>query len=808
MTGKSIRYVSQCRLLALLLLVSWTLSAAAPVLRDLQPRGAERGKAITLTLTGTSLAEGASVISTLPAAFAPLGLREGRMAGNELSFLVEVKPDAPVGLYPIRIRTPEGLSNVLLFSVGAFPELSEQESEERAQDYSNDTPENAQTIPTPVIVNGSLRGSDQDFYRLRAKPGERLVVEVEARRSGSAVDPLIRVFDSKRKELAWNDDAPGLGVDARLDVTFPSEGEYYVAVHDSKFSAQAQNFYRLKVGSYAYADGIFPLGWTRSGTVEVELFGGNLAGPVKVTPKLTTVDQKAGFTMISVPGVPGSLPFPFAVSDLPETLEPANETVTAIPPATVVNGRISKPGEVDRYKFPVAPGEHWMVELEKASLGTSRLYGVLTIYDSDGKKLASAGDVPPDPELSFLVSFDEGNADPYLAFKAPPGVREIVVSVEDLLQRGGPEFGYRLVARQQAPDFSLSLVTPFVNVPMQGTVAVVVNADRRGLIRPIRLSIPDLPDDLVAEGGHIPGEVGGQTRSRSSRQGVLTITPKPGAQPRTLQLAVVGEATLENGDVIRRRARGPGLVTAIRGANQKAFSAPWLGMELPATVVPERPAALEVVSPRYVRLVQGMESDVEWKFARRMPGLRGPARVNAGNIPGVGNLRVLGGKSKGMYDDGKLTLVTTVGTPPMKFDMVLDGQVTIEGRDETLVAPAITFEIVQGYSLEPSTTSATLAPGGKTEIAGRLRWEPAFTAPVTVKADNLPLHVSCQPAEVTSKSEEVRLPCQAGPGASPGEYDIELVTASTLAGRDQQSVPYTIPPVGMKLVVAEGKAEQ
>ena len=67
---------------------------------------------------------------------------------------------------------------------------------------------------------------------------------------------------------------PG-GVDARVDVTFREDGDYYVAVHDSKFSSQAQNFYRLKIGSFAYADGIFPLGWKRGADVEVELFGGN-----------------------------------------------------------------------------------------------------------------------------------------------------------------------------------------------------------------------------------------------------------------------------------------------------------------------------------------------------------------------------------------------------------------------------------------------------------------------------------------------------------------------------------------------------
>ncbi len=778
------------------------LGAPAPVLNDLSPRGAQRGKAIRLTLTGVSL-EGASIVSSLPGSFTPLGPKEGKSPDAEISFLVELKPDAALGLYPIRVKTDDGISNVLLFSVGTFPEVGEEESDPRASEYSNDSPERAQSVSVPVAINGKLRGYDQDFYRFQAKKGERLVLEVEARRAGSAVDPMLRVFDAAGKEIARNDDAPGLGVDARLEVTFPGDGEYVVQVHDSKFSAQAQNFYRLKIGAFTYASGIFPMGWRRGEQAEVELFGGNLPAPVKVRADLSAVGANQRFALVPLPGTVGSLPFPFAVSDRREILEPEAAGPAPLEPETVVNGRISKPNEVDRYRLAVSPGDYWMVELQNASLGTSRLYGVLTIYDAKGKKLASAGDTEKEPDLSFLVSAGDTATDPYLAFKVPPDVREVVVAVEDLLRRGGPEFGYRLVAEKQPPDFALTLATPFVNIPLKSSVSVVATAERRGYLGPIKLSIPDAPEDLMVEGGHIPGEVGAQTLQRISRQGMLTITPKPGAKPRTLELAVVGEAALEDGRVIRRRAAGPGMVTGVRGIKQKAFVAPWLGLELPVTVVKERPAALEVVSPRNVRLIQGKEFDVEWKLVRRMPGIRPPMRVNDVNVPGVGNLRVLRGKSKEGGDSGILTMVTTVGTPPMKFDMLIEATVNIEGRDERITAPAITFDVVQGYTIDAPAKAAVLAPGQKTDLAGSIHWEPDFTAPVTVKAENLPLAVSCRPSVLAPGAAEFRLACEAGASAAPGEYEIELTTASTLAGRDKENVPYTIPPVKARLVITD-----
>ena len=86
--------------------------------------------------------------------------------------------------------------------------------------------------------------------------------------------------------LRISDDAPGAGLDARIDFTFPREGNYYVEVHDSRFSKQTQNFYRLKIGSYAYADGIFPLGGKRGETTEVTFFGTGLKTPVKTTVDL------------------------------------------------------------------------------------------------------------------------------------------------------------------------------------------------------------------------------------------------------------------------------------------------------------------------------------------------------------------------------------------------------------------------------------------------------------------------------------------------------------------------------------------
>jgi hypothetical protein len=318
---------------------------AQPVITDLQPRGVQKGRPFTLTVVGRGLAEGAKVESTLPATFTALGPEKGVMGAT---FLVEPSAEIAVGVYPIRVVTPDGISNVQLFSIGAFPEYIEDESRPGALPNTNDTIETAQPLPAGALtVNGKLSGPERDLFRLEAKRGEKRVIEVEARRCGSAIDPVIDVEDASGKVLARSEDAPLLGLDARVEVTFPKDGYYYVVVHDARYSTQKANFYRLKIGSYPYPDELFPLGGRRGETVQVAL------GSQKITADLRNTGPDARQVFINLPDSP-ALPVPFAVGDDPEVNEPGAAAL-ALP--VTVNGRLSKPGKADRYKFDVTPGE-------------------------------------------------------------------------------------------------------------------------------------------------------------------------------------------------------------------------------------------------------------------------------------------------------------------------------------------------------------------------------------------------------------------------------------------------------------------
>lgn len=783
--------------------------AAGPELTNLHPPGGQRGTAVKLALQGYGLTGETKILSNLPGSFTPLtSAGSGKMAGARLLFLVEILADAPVGIYPIRVETQEGISNILLFSVGAFPEIVETESEDEETKNSNDSPETAQAVNAPVVVNGTLEGPERDMFQISARADERLVFEVEARRAGSALDPVLHIFDAEGRPIGRNNDARGLGVDPRLAVVFDKTGDYFIEVYEARFSEQDRNFYRLKIGNFAFAEALFPLGWQQGGAVEVELSGGTLPAPVKVRPDIANLPAQADFAEVRVPGAPGALPMRFLVGDGPEAMEPdrpLSETAK-LKPNTVINGRISEPGEKDRYRLAVSSGENWFIELQSAELGTSELYGTLELFDSQGRPVAEAGYEKGAENLNVVRARYRPNSRPVIALEIPSDMHELFVEVGDLLEKGGPGYGYRLTARRQPPDFLLTLDTPFVNIPLEGNALVTVTVERRGFLQPIQLSVQDPPDDLLVEGGFILAESDTRRTLRKFQKGILTITPKPGAKQRKLELSVWGEAVADDGTVIRRRARGPGMITSISGRGQNAFTAPWLDLELPAAVRPRLPAGLDVLTPRYVRLGPGTTHEVKWSFQSLEGGIEPPKEVTfAGNTGG----QILATRPKvkeARSDRGTIVVRTTERTTVTKLDLALSAKVRINGREETIYSPTIRFDFMQGYSIEPAAEVTSIQPGGVVALTGVLRREPDFTSSVNLGVQNLPLGVECEPQDLNPKENEFRLLCQAEKTAQPGEYEIELISRSTLGGPRETSVPYTIGPLTIRMVVTQRAA--
>ncbi|HEY2933792.1 MAG TPA: hypothetical protein VGK99_18805 [Acidobacteriota bacterium] len=801
-----INILRSIRTTALVFVFATAPVSAAPLLKSLDPIGAQQGRTFMLRLLGQELSVGTELITSLPATISRLAPpKDLKMPETEIPFLIQLRNDTAAGIYPIRVRNVSGISNVLLFSVGEFPEVQEKRSpagsagERTNGEFAGPSP--IQKIAPPVVVNGTLAEIEQDLFSFNAVAGQTWVFEVEARRIGSAIDPTLRVMDASGRQLGFNDDAPLIGVDSRVQVTFPKTGEYRVAVQDTRFSRQEQNFYRLKIGPLLYPEGIFPLGWQRGGQIDVSLFGGNLPGVITIHPRLD-FSAPQPITLISLPGRQGSavtLPVPFVLGDFPEMLEPGTTAGRDLPADAVMNGRISQAGEKDRYRLKVKPGEKWLIEVDAAGLGTSRLHAYLNIYDAADKLLASAVDASNlNVKTAFSFSTPEKGVDPKIIFRVPDKTTEIILAIEDANLGGGPDYGYRLRASRQWEDFRLETAIPFANIPAAGSAVVPVRAIRTGYQGPIHLAVENAPDTLIVGGGNI---------AAGSREGLLTLTAKPGASANLLNIRIWGEGTTSAKQTIRRQASGPGLVTSIAGEpgiSMKPFVARWLGMELPVTVT--EPAALQFQIPeRQIKVVQGLKRQLGVRLSSNAQG-NYPVRVNI-RLPSGANLKartVTLPPGKENLWEGTLELSAEFDTSVGRFDLVLEARPEPPGRPINYVSPAIQVDIVRAYALELPTEALELRKGTDGQLTGKVIRESPFEGEVSVHLEDLPAHVTSATAQVAANASEFRLPVIVGPQAEPGEYEIRLASQGKMEGRKDKA-DYSIPDLTLKLVVPAGQ---
>jgi subtilisin family serine protease len=84
------------------------------------------------------------------------------------------------------------------------------------------------------IGDGPRGRRDVDLFRVSLAAGQRFMIEVTAQRltSPSTLDSSLRLFDSKGRQLAANDDTSGTP-DSSLSYTAPKAGVYYVGVSGS-----------------------------------------------------------------------------------------------------------------------------------------------------------------------------------------------------------------------------------------------------------------------------------------------------------------------------------------------------------------------------------------------------------------------------------------------------------------------------------------------------------------------------------------------------------------------------------------------
>jgi hypothetical protein len=464
----------------------------------------------------------------------PVSMQISEMAIIEIT----IDPNAEPGDRELRIGTRAGLTNPLCFQVGSLPETCSPEFKDPGKPF---TPK----VRIPVLLNGQILPGEADRFHFSAKQGQNLTIEAQARHLipylADAVpgwfQATLTLYDTKGKELAYAGNYL-FNPDPVLFYRITRDGDYELEIRDSIYRGRGDFVYRVSLSEQPFITRMFPLGGQTGVFTVASISGWNLDTneiPLDTMPGGSAIRQ-AQLRQNNR----RSNSVPYAVDTLPECNEiEDNSTIEdaqhiALP--QIVNGRISKPGDIDIFRFDASAGDEIVAEVYARRLN-SPLDSLLWLSDANGKVLAYNDD-NGDKNVGLLTH----NADSYLRLRLPKK-GAYFVHLADSQNHGGQDYGYRIRISPPQPDFALLAAPSSINILAGGNVPVIVEALRKdGFNGEIELMLKDAPPGFKLNGARIPA---GCDRLRVT----LTAPQKPLEQPINLQLQ--GRAKIDGQTVSR-----------------------------------------------------------------------------------------------------------------------------------------------------------------------------------------------------------------------------------------------------------------
>jgi hypothetical protein len=470
---------------------------------------------------------------------------------------VTVAANAAPGERELRLTTPVGMTNPMVFCVGQLPEVTKAPAKVSPDPESVllnsrfrgqakiGVVEAPVKITLPATINGQICPGGVDRYTFQATKGQHLVVAVAARELIPYISDAVpgwfqasaALFDPQGKEVDYADHYR-FHPDPVLYYDIPADGEYALVIHDSIYRGREDFVYRIAVGELPFLTGIFPLGGKAGGKTTVDVKGWNL--PVSHVLE-NDKDKKRGrgvFPLSVRRGDWVSNHMPFAVDTLPEVMdkEPNNDSKHAqkVKVPVIVNGHIDRPGDWDVFRVDGRAGEEIIAEVFARRL-ESPLDSILKLTDAKGTEVAVNDDFA-DKGAGLITH----QADSRLLYKLPVS-GAYYLYLGDTQHKGGPEYAYRLRISRPQPDFELRVVPSAINARMGTNVPVTVYALRHdGFDGEIAVRLKDAPAGFALGGAWIPP---GQDKVRMT----LTVPPSRIEQPRNI--SIEGRATIQGKEV-------------------------------------------------------------------------------------------------------------------------------------------------------------------------------------------------------------------------------------------------------------------
>ncbi|MDA7880763.1 PPC domain-containing protein [Akkermansiaceae bacterium] len=485
-----------------LILAINTSSAFDPNLSLVEPRGGQIGTEVTINLYGDRLYEPEEIILYKPG-ITVKSLEKGTDHKSAKATLVIAK-DAALGEHPLRLRCKGGVSYMRTFWVGQFPTVHEKRSEDNKTDLNNEF-DSPQDIGMNVTVQGAADREDADYYRIKAKKGERISVEVEGMRLGRVkFDPYVAILDSKRFELSVNDDSPLLKRDCATSIIAPEDGDYTVLIRETSYEGSSDCQYRLHVGNFPRPTAVYPPAGKPGEELDLTFIGdpsGDITSKVKLGNKMEAHHIKSG----NLYSPSGNLVHISPLNYINET-EPNDSSKTANPvenpPSAPVafHGIISKVEDKDWFRFHAKKGEKLRIQVLSRTLRSPLDSTIIVRYAKDGKYIGTNDDQSdgiPDSRYDFDVPEDG----------------DYTVNIADKLDRKSPGHVYRIEIDKKQPALSLTLppqvradtqLRKMIQVPRGNRLAIVPNISRSNISCDLNFHTPTLPQGVSVQVSPIP----------------------------------------------------------------------------------------------------------------------------------------------------------------------------------------------------------------------------------------------------------------------------------------------------------------
>ncbi|MDF1744830.1 MAG: pre-peptidase C-terminal domain-containing protein [Gimesia sp.] len=585
-TAKPMNYFTAVFLmLSAVLSFQQSVSAQLPTadLRRISPFSAIAGKTVDMTIVGTNLDQTTELRFTHPGIIAkPVLLPtddlfpQARIQNTR--FKVTVSPEVPPGIYEARAVSYFGLSTARPFVVAASDSREVQETGTHA------TRETAMSADVNSVITGDVPSRGIDWYKFKAKAGQRVLVEIHAERLDSRMDGQIVVYDSNGREVDRNRD--WYGRDPFIEVQPKQDGEFYLAISDILYRGGTEHFYRLSISDKPHIDYIFPPAGEPGSRKTYTIYGRNLPGGsfgksvLRNGQKLESLEVE--ITLPDVPMLPARFQPEFPRQGLlygsdyrlknsntvsvgfataPVVIESAQSNQQKVSVPVEIAGRFDEPNDEDVFQFRAEKGKTYCIDVisdRMQSQVDAALEVQQVIRSKSGevtlKKVAENDDLPSFFSVHNKDAINLNTNDAALSFIAPE-TGDYNVTVLNQFGGGGTADIYRLAIREPKPDFQL-IATTERTLPSGRTGYSVTPLLRQGAKWGIRIVAPrqdGFEGDIVITADNLPPGVSAQplTLSGKTDHGMLVISASPSAKSWAGEIKINGTALVNRKPMVR-----------------------------------------------------------------------------------------------------------------------------------------------------------------------------------------------------------------------------------------------------------------